>query len=227
VPFMRAYSLYVIQSCHRRNIHAMGGMAAQIPIKNDEKANEIALGRVKVDKLREVTDGHDGTWVAHPGLVPIAMEVFNANMTTPNQIFRKREDVKTNAADLLRIPEGTITEEGMRMNINVGILYIESWLRGNGAAAIHHLMEDAATAEISRTQLWQWIKNKAQLEDGRTITYDLYREMLVTEIENIRNYVGEKNYTNGQFPKAIDLFNDLVKDKDFIEFLTVPAYQLI
>ncbi len=227
VPFMRAYSLYVIQSCHRRNVHAMGGMAAQIPIKNNPEANEAALGRVKADKLREVTDGHDGTWVAHPGLVPIAMEIFNANMTTPNQIHRKREDVQTIASELLRIPEGTITEEGLRMNINVGILYIESWLRGNGAAAIHHLMEDAATAEISRTQIWQWIKNKATLEDGRTITYDLYREFLGTEIEKMRAYVGETNYQNGEFPKAIELFDRLVKDKDFIEFLTVPAYELI
>jgi malate synthase len=227
VPFMRAYSLYVIQSCHRRNVHAMGGMAAQIPIKNNPEANEAALGRVKADKLREVTDGHDGTWVAHPGLVPIAMDIFNANMTTPNQIHRKREDVQTIASELLRIPEGTITEEGLRMNINVGILYIESWLRGNGAAAIHHLMEDAATAEISRTQIWQWIKNKAMLEDGRTITYDLYREFLGTEIEKMRAYVGEANYQNGEFPKAIALFDRLVKDKDFIEFLTLPAYELI
>jgi malate synthase len=227
VPFMRAYSLYVIQSCHRRNVHAMGGMAAQIPIKNNPEANEAALGRVKADKLREVTDGHDGTWVAHPGLVPIAMDIFNANMTTPNQIHRKREDVQTIASELLRIPEGTITEEGLRMNINVGILYIESWLRGNGAAAIHHLMEDAATAEISRTQIWQWIKNKAMLEDGRTITYDLYCEFLGTEIEKMRAYVGEANYQNGEFPKAIALFDRLVKDKDFIEFLTLPAYELI
>lgn len=227
VPFMAAYVNAVIQTCHRRNVHAMGGMAAQIPIKNDAAANDAAIGRVKADKLREVTLGHDGTWVAHPGLVPVAMEVFNQHMKTPNQLHVKREDVVTEATELLRVPNDTITEGGLRANINVGILYIESWLRGNGAAALHNLMEDAATAEISRTQVWQWIKNGSKLEDGRTITYDLYREILPSEIENIKAYVGETAYNNGKFEQALALFDRLVRDEQFIDFLTLPAYDLI
>jgi malate synthase len=205
----------------------MGGMAAQIPIKSDVAANEAAIGRVKADKLREVTLGHDGTWVAHPGLVPVAMEVFNQHMKTPNQLHVKREDVVTEASELLKVPNDSVTEGGLRANINVGILYIESWLRGNGAAALHNLMEDAATAEISRTQVWQWIKNGSKLEDGRTITYELYREILPSEIENIKAYVGENAYQNGKFEQALELFDRLVRDEQFIDFLTLPAYDLI
>lgn len=227
VPFMAAYVNAVIQTCHRRNVHAMGGMAAQIPIKSDVAANEAAIGRVKADKLREVTLGHDGTWVAHPGLVPVAMEVFNQHMKTPNQLHVKREDVVTEASELLKVPNDSVTEGGLRANINVGILYIESWLRGNGAAALHNLMEDAATAEISRTQVWQWIKNGSKLEDGRTITYELYREILPSEIENIKAYVGENAYQNGKFEQALELFDRLVRDEQFIDFLTLPAYDLI
>ncbi|MEL7020501.1 MAG: malate synthase A [Bacteroidota bacterium] len=225
--FMRSYSQLVIKTCHRRNVHAMGGMAAQIPIKNNPEANEAALDKVRNDKLVEVQNGHDGSWVAHPALVEVAMKIFDEHMPDANQIHRKREDVQVSATDLIRIPEGTITEAGLRENINVGILYIESWLRGNGAAAIYNKMEDAATAEISRTQVWQWIKNGAKLEDGRTITYDLYRELLPSELESIQKYVGETAYEKGKFKEAIELFDRLVKEEDFIEFLTLPAYEMI
>ncbi len=173
VPFMRAYTQLVVQTCHRRNVLAIGGMAAQIPVKNNEAVNRKALEQVRADKIREVQDGHDGTWVAHPGLVPVAMEVFDQYMPQPNQVDNKRHDFATAGIHLISLPQGTITEQGLRLNINVGILYIESWLRGNGAAAIYNLMEDAATAEISRTQVWQWLHSKARLEDGRTIDQDL------------------------------------------------------
>ncbi len=227
-PFIRAYTQLVIQTCHKRGVHAIGGMAAQIPIKNNEKANQAAFDKVYNDKLREVTDGHDGTWVAHPGMVSLAMNVFNANMPTPNQIeTKKREDFTCTAKDLLRLPEGTVTEEGLRMNINVGILYIESWLRGNGAAAIHNLMEDAATAEISRTQVWQWLKSNAKLNDGRIITHELYEDLRDDEILHIKETVGVKDYSTGKFHKAIALFNRLVVKDEFEEFLTLPAYQYL
>jgi len=227
-PFIRAYTQLVIKTCHKRGIHAIGGMAAQIPIKNNPAANEAALERVSADKLREVTDGHDGTWVAHPALVSVAMDIFNANMPTPNQInTKKREDFNCTGEDLLRLPEGTITEVGLRMNINVGILYLESWLRGNGAAAIHNLMEDAATAEISRTQVWQWLSTGAKLADGRTITRELYEALRDDEIIHIQEYVGATAYAAGKFPKAIEIFNQLVLNKNFEEFLTLPAYEYI
>lgn len=225
--FMSSYSQLVIQTCHKRNVHAMGGMAAQIPIKNDPEANQAALDKVKNDKLLEVKNGHDGTWVAHPALVSIAMDVFNEHMPEANQIHNKRADVNVSEEDLMQVPDGDITEAGLRININVGILYIESWLRGNGAAAIYNLMEDAATAEISRTQVWQWIKNGAQLDDGRLITYDLYKELLPSELDKIKAYVGDEAYQSETFATAIDLFDKLVKDQDFIDFLTLPAYELI
>jgi len=225
--FFSKLDVILKQTCHKRNVHAMGGMAAQIPIKNDPAANQAALDKVRNDKMLEVKNGHDGTWVAHPALVPIAMDVFNEYMPTPNQIDNKRADVQVSAADLIQVPEGTITEAGLRKNINVGILYIESWLRGSGAAAIYNLMEDAATAEISRSQVWQWIHNSASLEDGRTITYDLYKALLPSEIEKIKEYVGEMAYKNGRFETAIELFDKLVKDKEFVEFLTLPAYEMI
>lgn len=227
-PFMSAYSQLVIKTCHKRGVHAMGGMAAQIPIKNDEAANKAALEKVRLDKEREVKNGHDGSWVAHPALVKIAMDVFNAHMPQANQIAsKKRDDVHVTASDLLEKPEGTITEEGVRKNINVGILYLESWLRGNGAAAIYNLMEDAATAEISRTQLWQWIHKGAKQSDGKVITYEYYQSLLPSELEKIKSYVGEKNYTNGRFKDATSLFDDLIKNEKFTEFLTLPAYDLI
>ena len=228
VPFMRAYTQLVVKTCHKRGIHAIGGMAAQIPVKSNAAENDKAIEKVKADKLREVTDGHDGTWVAHPGLVPVAMEIFDQYMTTPNQILTKsRADFSCTAKELISLPEGTITEEGLRLNINVGILYIESWLRGNGAAAIYNMMEDAATAEISRTQVWQWLKAKATLNDGRIMTKELYGKLLDEELLKIEQYVGTEAFNKGRFEEALDIFNDLVLEEEFTEFLTLPAYQHI
>jgi malate synthase len=227
VPFMSNYSKLVIQTCHKRRVHAMGGMAAFIPIKGDEAANNAAIERVKQDKLREVTNGHDGTWVAHPGLVKVAMDIFNEHMPTPHNYHVKREGEVYTQKDLLELPAGTITEAGLRMNINVGILYIESWLRGVGAAAIHNLMEDAATAEISRTQVWQWIKKGSKLDDGRVVTEELIDEIIPSEVNKIIDYVGEEAYEKGQFDKAIEIFHTLVTEKSYVEFLTLPAYDNI
>lgn len=227
VPFMDAYSRLVIQRCHKRGIHAMGGMAAQIPINNDPVANEKALEKVRADKEREVKNGHDGTWVAHPGLVSIAMEVFNAHMPDANQLGKLREEDHISATDLLAIPKGTITEKGIRKNISVGIFYLESWLRGNGCVAINNLMEDAATAEISRTQVWQWLKFNALLDDGRKLTQELYKSILAEEVIKIRHVVGEGNMHNTKFEEAIALFDKLVQANEFEEFLTLKAYKEI
>jgi malate synthase len=223
-PFMRSYSLLVIQTCHKRNAPAMGGMAAFIPIKNDEVANVAAFEKVRQDKLREATDGHDGTWVAHPGLVETAMKVFNEVMPTANQIHVKREDVHISEADLIAVPEGEVTEAGIRMNINVGILYIESWLNGQGAAAIYNLMEDAATAEISRAQIWQWLKYKVKTSEGFIFDQQKYHLFLHEELQKIKELVGEERYKNGRFNEATTLFNDLVLSENFEEFLTLQAY---
>lgn len=225
--FMNAYSQLVIQTCHKREVHAIGGMAAQIPIKNNPEANEKAMHKVREGKKLEVLNGHDGTWVAHPGMVAEVINIFNKHMPTANQIHNKRYDVCVTPQNLIEPPKGSITETGVRLNINVGILYIESWLRGNGAAAIYNLMEDAATAEISRTQLWQWIKNNSKLEDGRIINIELYEKLLDEELSNIKNYVGEDAYKNGKFKKAIEIFDDLIRDSHFVEFLTLPAYSFI
>ena len=192
--FLNSYVLLLIKTCHRRNIHAMGGMAAQIPIKNDAAANEAALEKVRQDKLREVKAGHDGTWVAHPGLVPIAKAIFDEYMKTPNQIFVKREDVEITAKDLVEVPSGEITEAGLRLNINVGLQYLESWLRGNGCVPINNLMEDAATAEISRAQVWQWVRHKAKLSDARTITKELVAETTREELERLRAMLGAERF---------------------------------
>jgi len=227
VPFMRAYTQLVIKTCHQRGAHAIGGMAAQIPIRNDVAAHAIAMDKVRADKLREVKDGHDGTWVAHPGLVPIALEIFNEHMPQANQLHRKREDFQCTEGDLLLVPQGSVTEEGIRANINVGILYLESWLRGNGAAAIHHLMEDAATAEISRTQLWQWLHEYVHLADGRIFNQSLYEDLRDDEIEKIQQTVGSSQYQQGKYVQAICLFNRLVVQDVFEDFLTVPAYECI
>jgi malate synthase len=227
VPFMRAYSQLVIKTCHKRGIHAMGGMAAQIPIKGNPELNEQALAKVRADKLREATDGHDGTWVAHPGLVPVAKEVFDELMPTPNQIHKLREDVNVSASDLLQVPQGTITEHGVRWNIKVGIQYLEAWLGGNGCVPLYHLMEDAATAEISRTQLWQWLHHNAKLEDGRPLTVELYDKFLSEELAAIREEVGEERYDSGHFARASQLFTDMIKSGPFIEFLTLPAYDYL
>ena len=225
-PFMKAYSLLVIQKCHKRKVHAMGGMAAQIPIKNDQLANDLAFAKVLADKEQEVKNGHDGTWVAHPGLVSVAMSVFNENMKTKNQIHVTREDVIVTEEDLVEMPKGTITEDGVRKNINVGILYIESWLRGNGAAALYNLMEDAATAEISRTQVWLWLQRNVQL-DGGVFNEKMYQKLKEEEVEKIKNLVGENNFTNGRFKLAIELFDKLVLSKEYKEFLTLSAYNYI
>ena len=226
-PFMSAYSQLVIQRCHKRNIHAIGGMAAQIPIKNDEEANEIAFNKVNADKEREAKNGHDGTWVAHPDLVSIAKNVFDKQMPTKNQIHVKREDVNVTEADLLEAPKGTITEEGIRKNINVSILYLASWLNGQGAAALHHLMEDAATAEISRSQLWQWLENKVTLDNGKVLNEKYYDRLAMEEFEKIKSYVGENNYENGKYRLAEQLLDILVVNHKFIDFLTIPGYKYI
>jgi malate synthase len=226
-PFMKAYSLLVIQKCHKRNVHAMGGMAAQIPIKNDEVANDLAFAKIVADKEQEVKNGHDGTWVAHPGLVSLAMGVFNENMIAKNQIHVSRKDVQVSEADLVEMPKGTITEFGIRKNINVGILYIESWLRGNGAAALYNLMEDAATAEISRTQVWYWLRKNIQLEDQRIFNVEMYQQLKKEELVKIKNLVGEDNFKNNKFQLAIQLFDALVLSKEYKEFLTLSAYNHI
>ena len=227
VRCMKSYSELLIKTCHRRGAFAMGGMAAQIPIKNDDEANKVAFEKVAADKLREAKDGHDGTWVAHPGLVKTAMDIFDEYMPTANQIENKRLDVNVTEEDLLAVPKGTITENGIRENINVSILYIESWLQGNGAAALYHKMEDAATAEISRTQLWQWIQNGSTTDTGTVITQQLIDSLIPEELEKIENYVGVERYKSGRFLEAVEIFNSLLKDKDFPDFLTLEAYKYI
>jgi len=228
VPFMRSYSLLAIKTSHRRNAHAIGGMAAQIPVKNNPEINEEAFQKVKADKEREAKDGHDGTWVAHPGLVPVALEMFNEFMPQSNQIDRKREDITITSNDLLQLPEGSITENGLRTNINVGIQYIESWLRGKGAAPIYNLMEDAATAEISRAQVWQWIHNSnGKFEDGRKVTKEIFEQILKEEMIKIHELLGEEAYHNGKFREATELFRDLSLSDEFTEFLTIPGYELL
>jgi malate synthase len=223
-PFLAAYVDLLIQTCHRRGIHAMGGMAAQIPIKNDPAANDAAMGKVCADKVREVRAGHDGTWVAHPALVEIAKAIFDAHMPGPNQIDRKREEVRVQAADLIEVPKGAITERGVRQNINVGILYLEAWLGGLGCVPLYNLMEDAATAEISRTQLWQWIHHGALLDDGRTVTAALYREIRDQELAAIRERLGAERVGQGYLARAAALFDRLTLADELADFLTLPAY---
>jgi len=225
-PFMSAYSKRVIEICHKRNVHAIGGMAAQIPVKDNYEANSIAFEKVRNDKKREVKNGHDGTWVAHPALVSVAKDIFDQYMPTDNQIDKKFE-YHIKEADLLEVPKGEITQKGVRKNINVGILYLESWLMGTGAAAIYNLMEDAATAEISRTQLWQWLKNEAKLDTGLTLTREMILQWEAEEIEHIEKYVGEQRFKNGKFSLAKELFNELVFSEKFEEFLTLKAYPFI
>jgi len=227
--FMKSYAELLVKTCHRRNIHAMGGMAAQIPVKNDEKANAEAFAKVKTDKEREATYGHDGTWVAHPGLVPVALEAFNRLMPAPNQIAtKKREDVRVTAADLLKFePETPITEKGVRLNINVAIQYIGAWLAGQGAVPIFNLMEDAATAEISRSQVWQWMRSpKGKLDDGRKVTREMVAAMIPEELAKIRELLGPA-YALGKYEDAAKIFADLVNNDTFVEFLTLPAYERI
>ena len=225
-PFLRAYALMLVKTCHRRNASAMGGMAAQIPIKNDPVANDAALAKVRADKLREVTDGCDGTWVAHPGLVPIAKAVFDEHMPNANQIDRKRDDVSYTAKDLLEFrPEAPITEAGVRNNIQVGIQYIGSWLAGNGCVPIFNLMEDAATAEISRSQIWQWIRSpKGVLDDGRKVTKELVTRLTAEELAKTPAMVGREVYASGKYEEAARMFEQLSENDEYVEFLTLPAY---
>jgi malate synthase len=223
---MRAYSLLVIQTCHRRGAHAIGGMAAQIPIKDDPHANSAALQKVREDKVREVKDGHDGTWVAHPGLVQTAREEFDRAMPAAHQIARLRGDVKVSTADLLKLPRGTISEQGLRINVDVGIQYMANWLSGLGCVPIYHLMEDAATAEISRTQLWQWIHHPdGRLADGRKITYDLFLGVMHEELEKIRRTLGDDHFTSNNYDLASRLFAEIADDDELEEFLTLRAYE--
>jgi len=222
---MRSYALQVIKTCHRRGAHAIGGMAAQIPIKDDPQRNAAALAKVREDKVREATDGHDGTWVAHPGLVAIALEEFDRHMPRANQIDRLREDVRVTADDLLRCPAGTISEAGLRSNISVGIRYMASWLGGNGCVPINNLMEDAATAEISRAQVWQWVHHpQAVLEDGREVTLALFETVLGEELDRIKAAVGDTAFARGGYAKAAELFDAITRDDAFDDFLTLRAY---
>ena len=230
VPFMRAYTLACIKECHKRGAHAMGGMAAYIPVKADTAANELALEKVREDKRREASDGHDGTWVAHPGLVSIAREEFNRVLgSSPNQISRKLDDLpRPTARQLVEPPRGTITEEGLRLNIRVGIQYIEAWLGGLGCVPLYNLMEDAATAEISRTQVWQWVHNpRGILDDGRKVTLELVRDFISGELARIRQERGDQRFENGHFTQAARLFVELIEPADVPEFLTLKAYDLI
>jgi malate synthase len=229
VPFMRAYSLLTIKTCHKRGTFAMGGMAAQIPVKGDKEQNEKAFAAVYADKEREAKDGHDGTWVAHPGMVATAKEAFDKYMPQPNQIDKQRDDVNPTAQDLLAVPDGTITEAGFRNNISVGIQYLGAWLAGRGAVPVFNLMEDAATAEISRAQVWQWIHHpKGVFEDGTEVTKELFHEIMEEELEKIKNdIVGPERFEKDEFGTAAKLFSELSTRDDFVEFLTLPGYEYL
>jgi malate synthase len=223
-PFMRSYALLLLKTCHKRNAPAIGGMSALIPIKNDPAKNDIAMGGVRSDKSRDASDGYDGGWVAHPGLVELAMGEFVKVLgDRPNQIDKKRDDIQVNAADLVNFqPETPITEAGLRYNINVGIHYLGAWLDGNGCVPIHNLMEDAATAEISRSQVWQWIRSpKGKLEDGRKITADLVRKLIAEELPKVRELAGK----SAAYPRAAKIFEEMSTKEEFTEFLTLPLYE--
>ncbi len=224
--FLKSYVQLLIKTCHRRGAHAMGGMAAQIPIKNDDEANTAAMQKVREDKEREANAGHDGTWIAHPGLAPIAMEAFDSVMTGPNQLDVLREDVDILADDLLQVPTGSITEAGLRENIRVGIQYLEAWLRGHGCVPLYNLMEDAATAEICRSQIWQWIQHGAKTAEGMDIAANFSR-LLGEELETIKLQRGPDAFDQRSFSTAATLFGDMVTKQEFDEFLTLPAYELL
>ncbi len=226
-PFMRAYSQLVIKTCHRRGVHAMGGMAAQIPIKSDPDKNAAALDKVRQDKLREVQDGHDGTWVAHPGLVPVALEIFDRHMPGKNQIAKKREDVVASAEALSEPPTGTRTEAGLRQNVSIGVQYLAAWIGGNGCVPLHDLMEDAATAEISRAQIWQWVKHRALLSDGRTVTRELVLSVLDEELGSIRAALGDDPVSAGRYETARSLFESVALGERCEAFLTLSAYEIL
>jgi len=229
-PFMRAYTELLVKTCHRRGTFAMGGMAAFIPSRRDPEVNRVALEQVRADKEREAADGFDGTWVAHPDLVPVAMECFDAVLgERANQIDRRRDEVGIRAEQLtdLRVPGGSISEAGVRLNVSVGIQYLESWFRGNGAAAINNLMEDAATAEISRSQIWQWVKTGAPLVGGGAVTADLVRRIEDEELQKIRERIGDEAFSAGRFEDARKVFDQVALSDEFVEFLTLPAYKLL
>jgi malate synthase len=230
VPFMRAYTELLVRTCHRRGTFAMGGMAAFIPSRRDPEVNRVALEKVREDKVREAGDGFDGTWVAHPDLVRTATECFDAVLgERPNQLDRLREDVRVEAPQLIdvAIPGGTITEAGLRQNVSVGIQYVESWLRGNGAAAINNLMEDAATSEISRSQVWQWVRNHARLAGDGEVDAAMVRRIEDEELARLREVYGAEVYARGRFEEARRIFDRVALSDEFIEFLTLPAYDLI
>jgi malate synthase len=225
--FLKSYVDLLIKTCHRRGAHAMGGMAAQIPIRDDPTANDAAMARVRADKVREANAGHDGTWIAHPGLAAIARDAFDSVMKGPNQLGVLRSEVDVTAQDLLRVPEGEITEGGLRNCIRVGVQYIEAWLRGSGCVPLYNLMEDAATAEICRAQLWQWLHHGARTSDGAPVTPERFDRLLTEEIDRIHDEVGPGRLLNGVFPTAVRLFEQMTKQDEFDEFLTLPAYDLL
>ncbi len=227
-PFMKAYSLLAIQTCHKRNAPCIGGMAAQIPVRNDPAANEEAMAKVRADKLREVRNGHDGTWVAHPGLVPVAKAIFDEHMPSANQIDKQLSGIEITAEQLLEVPLGPITENGIRTNVSVGIQYLEAWLRGFGAVPINNLMEDVATAEISRAQLWQWIHHPLGiLDDGRKVTADLFQQIQVEELAKIKEKLGEEAFQQMKFDLANVLFTQMTVSPEFEAFLTEQGYRYL
>jgi malate synthase len=224
--FLRSYSQLLIRTCHRRGAHAMGGMAAQIPIKNDEARNAAALAKVSADKRREAGDGHDGTWVAHPGLVVAARHEFDLVLQgRPHQLERLREDVHVTAADLLRVPEGAITEQGLRDNVRIGIEYLAAWLGGSGCVPLRDLMEDAATAEISRAQAWQWLHHGVRLDDGRSVDAALVARLIDEEMAAIRAAKSERVWSSGHYETSRELFERMVNAPRFEAFLTHSAYR--
>jgi malate synthase len=225
--FLKSYAELLIQTCHKRRCHAMGGMAAFIPVKNDEAANEKAFAAVKADKEREATYGHDGTWVAHPGLIPVAMDVFDRLMPTPNQYATARADVKVSAKDLLTLPQGTITEAGVRNSLNVAIQYTANWLAGNGCVPLFNLMEDAATAEISRSQLWQWLHHHAKIEGGEKVSEQMLLGFVEEEMKKIEQSVGPDAFRTLPYRRAKELVLNMTFDPEYTEFLTLPAYDAL
>ena len=225
--FLAAYSALLIKTCHRRGAFAMGGMAAQIPVKGNPEANKAAFAKVSADKEREARNGHDGTWVAHPDLVPIARAVFDKVLTGPNQLSKLREDVKVTRDDLIKVHAGGHTEDGLRENIRIGVQYLEAWLKGRGAVPLYNLMEDAATAEISRAQVWQWLHLKAKLDDGRTVTPEMFKTLLADEMAKLRDVLGAEAFDGGRFEDAVRLFSEMSLAKACEEFLTLPAYELL
>jgi malate synthase len=230
VPFMRAYTELLVKTCHRRGGHAIGGMAAFIPSRRDATVNEVALAKVREDKLRESSDGFDGSWIAHPDLVSTAVEPFARTLRAhAHQIDRRRDEVTVTAKELLdvRVPGGAVSEAGLRGNVSVGIQYVASWLRGVGAAAISNLMEDAATAEISRSQVWQWTHHGVTLKEGPAVTRDLVRKLVAEELDQLREAIGASTFDQGRFREAAEVFDQVALSERFVEFLTLPAYDRI